>query len=216
MHDPVARQATDGTRQKLLSSAERLFAERSYTGVSVRDVAGAAGVNSALVAYYFGNKRGLLTAVYLRHCQPLNLERMRLLREFDRNPGGATLEQVLEAFLRPALAVSPGTDGHTEFTRLRAILSGENSSILNEIIAEHFDKPSRTFLEAFSRCLPKLSMAEVTWRFHFLLGTLYHTGAHSERLVSLSKGECDPTNTEESLKRLIPFLSAGFRAPGQE
>ena len=73
--------------------------------------------------------------------------------------------------------------------------------------------PCRIFLEALSRCLPQLSRQEILWRFHFLLGSLYHTGAHAERLTSLSNGECDSTNTEECLKRLIPFLAAGFRTP---
>jgi AcrR family transcriptional regulator len=213
MHDTTAPLAADGSKQKLLASAERLFAERGFNGVSVRDIASVAGVNSALVAYYFGNKRGLLTAVYLRHCQPLNQERLRLLREFSRGERGATLEQVLEAFLRPALAVSPGNEGRSEFTRLRAILSGENSELLEEVIEEHFDRPSRLFVEAFARCLPHLSHEDILWRFHFLLGTLYHTGGHAQRLAALSGGQCDPANTEACLRQLIPFLAAGFRLP---
>lgn len=213
MHELTASPASDSTRQKLLASAERLFADRGFNGVSVRDVASDAGVNSALVAYYFGNKRGLLSAVYLRHCQPLNQERQRLLREFSHNNGGASLEQVLEAFLRPALAVSPGSGGSCEFTRLRAVLSGENSTLLQEVIRENFDRPTQIFVEALGKCLPELDRTELLWRFHFLLGTLYHTGAHAARLVSLSDGECDPANTEECLRRLIPFLAAGFRSP---
>ena len=85
--------------------------------------------------------------------------------------------------------------------------------MLLDAIKEHFDVPCRIFLEALSRCLPQLSRQEILWRFHFLLGSLYHTGAHAERLTSLSNGECDSTNTEECLKRLIPFLAAGFRTP---
>jgi AcrR family transcriptional regulator len=213
MHDLTAPPSVDGSKEKLLASAERLFADRGFNGVSVRDIASQAGVNSALVAYYFGNKRGLLSAVYLRHCQPLNQERLRLLREFSRADGGATLEQVLEAFLRPALAVSPGGDGSCEFTRLRAILCGENSELLEEIIEENFDRPSQLFIEAFARCLPQLRRDDLLWRFHFLLGTLYHTGSHARRLQALSEGKCNPSNTEDCLKQLIPFLVAGFRLP---
>jgi hypothetical protein len=51
------------------------------------------------------------------------------------------------------------------------------------------------------------------WRFHFLLGTLYHTGGHAQRLAALSGGQCDPANTEACLRQLIPFLAAGFRLP---
>lgn len=213
MHDQTAPPAADGSRQKLLASAEKLFAERGFNGVSVRDVAGAAGVNSALVAYYFGNKCGLLSAVYLRHCKPLNQERMRLLREYNRAPGGPALEQILEAFLRPALAISPGSDGQSEFTRLRAILSGENSTLLEEVIKENFDRPAQLFIDALAHCLTHLRREDVFWRFHFMLGTLYHTGTHAFRLRSLSGGSCDPCGAEDCLRQLIPFLAAGFRSP---
>jgi AcrR family transcriptional regulator len=213
MLDQLTPVAADGSKEKLLSSAEQLFAERGFNGVSVRDVAAGAGVNSALVAYYFGNKLGLLTAVYLRHCQPLNQERLRLLREFSHSAGDVTLEQVLEAFLRPALEVSPASGGKSEFTRLRAILSGENSDLLQDVIIENFDRPARIFIEALARCLPDLTRQDLIWRFHFLLGTLYHTGAHANRLRSLSGGLCDPTDAGACLKQLIPFLAAGFRLP---
>jgi AcrR family transcriptional regulator len=83
----------DSSRQKIFASAERLFAERGFNGVSVRDIANDAGVNSALVGYYFGGKQGLLSEVYTCHCTPLNQERMRLLREFSQPKSGPTLEQ---------------------------------------------------------------------------------------------------------------------------
>lgn len=47
------------TRAALLGAAQRLFAARGLDGVSVRDVAGAAGVNAALVIRYFGSKESL-------------------------------------------------------------------------------------------------------------------------------------------------------------
>src|SRR5580698_11637361 len=94
---------SDSSREKLLSSAEALFAERGFNGVSVRDIANAAGVNSALVGYYFRGKEGLLAEVYTRHCEPLKRERARLLADYTQGGNPATLEQILEAFIRPSL-----------------------------------------------------------------------------------------------------------------
>jgi len=205
--------SVDCSREKLLLSAERLFAERGFNGVSVRDITASAGVNSALVGYYFGSKLGLLSEVYLRHCTPLNRERLHMLREFSRSAGGPTLEQVLEAFLGPALEVTPGIDGQTGFTRLRAILSCENSTLLEQSIAENFDHSARLFVEALVTCLPHLTREDVIWRFHFLLGTMFHTGTHPHRTRNLSGGQCDPSDARACLAQLIPFLAAGFRAP---
>jgi len=53
-------------QEKLLDAAERLFAEYGFDAVPVRRVAEEAGVNPALVHYYFGSKRKLLYAVIER------------------------------------------------------------------------------------------------------------------------------------------------------
>jgi AcrR family transcriptional regulator len=203
----------DSSRQKIFASAERLFADRGFSGVSVRDIANDAGVNPALVGYYFGGKKGLLSEVYTRHCMPLNQERMRLLKEFCQARNGPTLEQVLQAFIRPSLAVTVDHHGRSNFTRLRAILSGENSALLEELIAENFDQSSRTFVDALRKCLPHLKREDVLWRFHFLLGAIYYTGAGPHRIRELSKGRCDPSDAVASAEEMIPFLAAGLRAP---
>jgi len=203
----------DSTREKLLSSAVQLFAERGFDGVSVRDIANAAGVNSGLVAYYFGGKKKLLSEVYMRYCTLLNLERTRLLQQFNDQKNGPTLEQILEAFIRPSLKVTTDKHGRSEFTRLRAILSGENSALLERLIAENFDKSSHMFVVALSKCLPHLTREDVLWRFHFLLGAIYYTASGPHRIRELSKGKCDPSDPIASAREMIPFLAAGFRAP---
>lgn len=50
-------------KEKLLAAAVPLFAEKGFAAVSIREVAEAAGVNSALISYYFGGKSGLYEAV---------------------------------------------------------------------------------------------------------------------------------------------------------
>ena len=52
------------TRQLLLDTATRLFAEQGYEGVSTRLLAKEAGVNMALIAYYFGSKEKLYEAIF--------------------------------------------------------------------------------------------------------------------------------------------------------
>ncbi len=203
----------DGSRETLLISAEQLFSKRGYEGVSVRDIANAAGVNSALVGYYFGSKLGLLSEVYTRHCTPLAQERVRLLKQFSRQQDGPDLEQVLEAFIRPSLEVTIDEHGGSYFTRLRAILSGENSELLDQLVSENFDKSTRIFVNALSKCLPHLRREDVLWRFHFLLGAIYYTASGPHRILALSSGRCDPSDPLASAEEMVPFLAAGFRAP---
>jgi AcrR family transcriptional regulator len=54
--------ATD-KREHILLTAERLFGEKGFDGTSVRDIAQAAGVNLAMISYYFGSKEKLLEAM---------------------------------------------------------------------------------------------------------------------------------------------------------
>ncbi|GAA4310814.1 TetR/AcrR family transcriptional regulator [Compostibacter hankyongensis] len=48
---------------QILEVAEELFAEKSYEGTSVRDIAQKAEVNIAMISYYFGSKEKLLEAL---------------------------------------------------------------------------------------------------------------------------------------------------------
>src|SRR5580704_18264254 len=93
----------EGTPDRILKTAERLFAERGFNGVSVRTLAAAAGVNIASIGYHFRSKEGLLAEVYRRHCEPLIEERLRGLAAASRLTGSARVAAIIEAFVRPAL-----------------------------------------------------------------------------------------------------------------
>jgi AcrR family transcriptional regulator len=51
-------------REHILITAERLFGEKGFDGTSVRDIAQSAGVNLAMISYYFGSKEKLLEAMF--------------------------------------------------------------------------------------------------------------------------------------------------------
>jgi TetR/AcrR family transcriptional regulator len=50
-------------RAKIAAAAEELFAARGFDGAAIRDIAKKAGVNGAMIHYYFGNKEGLYRAM---------------------------------------------------------------------------------------------------------------------------------------------------------
>ena len=53
---------TSDTRERILTNARELFARNGIDKTSIRAVAAAAGVDSALVHHYFGTKRQLFAA----------------------------------------------------------------------------------------------------------------------------------------------------------
>ncbi len=83
----------DGRRADILDTAEKLFAERGYDFVTVRDIAAAAGVTHPLIYYHWGSKRGLLAAVLER-----NQSRVRSLTADLTDPREAILS-IIENYL---------------------------------------------------------------------------------------------------------------------
>lgn len=69
-------------REALVAAAERLFAEHGIAGVSLRDVSAAAGQrNHSAAQYHFGDRAGLVAAVYLSHMTRVDARRRALLAE---------------------------------------------------------------------------------------------------------------------------------------
>jgi AcrR family transcriptional regulator len=66
---PSAENAED-VRKKLLDAARELFPRYGYRGVSSRQIGAAAGVNFAMIRYYFGGKPGLYREMLQGVMQP--------------------------------------------------------------------------------------------------------------------------------------------------
>lgn len=52
-----------GTRTQVLKAAARLFAERGFDAISVREIVEAAGVTKPALYYHFGSKEGVAAAI---------------------------------------------------------------------------------------------------------------------------------------------------------
>ncbi|MES2808340.1 MAG: TetR/AcrR family transcriptional regulator [Bacteroidota bacterium] len=53
-------------KDHILDVAERVFSDKGFDGASTRLISGEAGVNMAMLNYYFGSKEGLFLAVFQR------------------------------------------------------------------------------------------------------------------------------------------------------
>lgn len=64
--DDARKSRSDGvqSRERLLLTAMRLFAEHGFARTSTREIALAAGTNVASISYYFGDKAGLYRAAF--------------------------------------------------------------------------------------------------------------------------------------------------------
>ena len=53
-------------KDHILDVAEKVFSDQGYDGASTRTISGEAGVNMAMLNYYFGSKEGLFLAIFNR------------------------------------------------------------------------------------------------------------------------------------------------------
>ncbi len=213
MRSDKTRESAPGalTRERILDAAKEMFAERGVEAVSLRELTLKAGVNLAAVHYHFGSKEGVLAEVFARSSKPIVKWRLDLLEKVRRHPDGRpVLEDVLEAFLRPSL--QSGRRQNASFVQLRARLALERDDAIKRILSDAFNASSRQFLDAFAQALPGLPRDELYWRFHFLIGSMFYTMADSGRIQALSGGECDPSDTEEALRRLVKVFSGVFES----
>src|SRR5919204_56576 len=94
---------TSNTKQRILDSAERLFAAHGIEATSLRTIIADAKVNLAAIHYHFHSKEELLDAVLMRRIEPVNRERLAMLDACGENP---SLEAVLDAFIAPAVRIA--------------------------------------------------------------------------------------------------------------
>jgi len=52
-----------GTKAKIFQAAARLFAEKGYNGVSMREISESTGLSKPTIYYYFGSKEGVYTSL---------------------------------------------------------------------------------------------------------------------------------------------------------
>jgi AcrR family transcriptional regulator len=90
---PVANPAVEA-RERILRAAEKLFAEKGYAATAVHEITDAAGVNRALLYYYFEDKRSLYASVIDEGTALF----LRMLEESLATPG--TYADRLRAFVR--------------------------------------------------------------------------------------------------------------------
>ena len=84
------------TRTRVLETAERLFGERGFKMVTVREICAAAGANVAAVNYHFGSKLGLYRQVLQGA-----IDAMRETTEAAREAGeGQAAEEQLRRFIQ--------------------------------------------------------------------------------------------------------------------
>ncbi len=71
---------------QLIETAERLFSKKGFDGTSVRDIAEEAGINVAMISYYFGSKEKLMEAIFEVKIGRVQMRVEELLKDSTMSP----------------------------------------------------------------------------------------------------------------------------------
>jgi len=195
-----AADLSDTTRQRILDTAERLFADQGFHATTLRQITSEAEVNLAAVNYHHGSKDALILAVFQRRLDRLNSMRLKRLDAALAAGDPPELEQILEAFIHPALLMTSTSSGDGgRFMRLLMRAWAENATQLHGKIARQYSHVMRAFADAVSRALgtPPDNLRQ---QLDFLIGALTYTMA-----------ETRDEHIEATARALVRFGCAGLR-----
>ena len=210
---PSKDQKAGETRDAILDAAEDLFSKHGFYGVTIREVAREAGVDTALVHYYFGAKRALFDAVFLRRAEVWNSDRVNAINRYAEAAGAdMTLEGLLAAFLHsPFEWALKGGPGWKHYAALVA-QTNANPMFGGEIMTRYFDPTARRLIELIKRVLPDAREEDLYWGYHNLSGALTLTLGETGRLDRLSGGLCRSGDLDTAGEYMVRFAAAGFRS----
>lgn len=202
------------TRERILNSAEELFARAGFSAVTVRQIMQGANADVSLAYYHFKSKRDLFDAVLLRRAEYLNEVRLEALERVEkRHPNDApTVQEIIAAFTQPLLDLL--AQDHEEWRHYFALIAQINNSPEwgGELMTRYFDPLVKRFLNALRKVLPDCKDEDLYWSYHFLSGALTLTFAETGRIDNLSGGICRSSDMASINSRMPGFLAAGFEA----
>ncbi|MFI5041145.1 MAG: TetR/AcrR family transcriptional regulator [Acidimicrobiales bacterium] len=121
------------TRERMILTAERLFAERGIDGVSLREIGVAAGQrNNSAAQYHFGSRYGLVRAILEFRMAQVDERRLALLAQFDAAGRSGDLRALVEAYVTPLAEMVGSDDGTSWYARFLAqLLARADPAVLN-------------------------------------------------------------------------------------
>lgn len=213
--ESASGQSPGSTRDIILDTAERLFAENGVAATSIRDITGAADVNLGAINYHFGTKQELVAAVFRRRLEPVTQRQLALLEVVVHGAGDKPprLEALIEAMVRPSVERSFASGKrNTAFMRLVGRFFGEADPEVERHIRAQVEKVWIRFATLLSGAFPGLSGEEVFWRILFMSGTFHHTLLTMGREGSIPPEIRKGLDAEVLIRRLVAFTAAGMRA----
>ncbi len=159
MANPAPKVRSDAA-EHLKAVALRLFAERGIDGVTVRQIAEAAGQkNHAVVGYYFGSKEALVRELIVDGARAIDIRRNAWLDSCEAKGGPHTVAEVIEGMIETSLDpdASPGDES---FNRFFTLLGLSHRAFFMEALEGRWNTGYQRCLDHLRRLMPEMPAAK--------------------------------------------------------
>ena len=197
------------TTERLLDTAERLFAEHGFDGIGMRALAEEAGVNLGAATYHYGSKEGLYVEAFMRRFRPTNAERLQLLRDAEAGAGGKPLavETIVECMVRPPFQT---VLKHPNFPALLVRNLFMPPPFMQQAVHKEMVPHVQVFLAALARALPRIPPDLILLREIFTMGTVLISAGQFARLPAQVRA--NPVFFDYALRELVRYVTAALSA----
>lgn len=166
------------TKETILNTAEKLFAQKGFHNTSIRELTSEANVNISAINYHFGSKDKLFEAVITRRLLPINKKRIEMLNDIvdraEKDGCQPDARELINAFFEPIWLLMVEDENAKYFMMIiGTIFQDSDTSLRNKFI--NIMKPvALLFFEQICKALPNLSHNEVFIRVQLSLGAFFH------------------------------------------
>lgn len=160
------------TKEHILHSAERLFAEASYARVSMRAIAAAAGVHLGALPYHFGTKDAIYRAIWEQWKHALDAN--ALLAEARALSDGSLrgdFRLLVKAFFAAPRHLLDDPRGRY-FAMILVREANDDTNGERMLICDYIAPNGALFEAAFAALCPHVPQAELTAAFHLTTDAL--------------------------------------------
>ncbi|MFT4902218.1 MAG: AcrR family transcriptional regulator [Lentimonas sp.] len=200
---------TANTRSRIIRAAEKLFSEKGFQAMTMREVTELAQVNLAAINYHFGSKSALIHEVIGTHVNPINQERRRQLKTLQLHYQAQPIpvELIFDSLMRPLFKHA----AKGKFPQLVGRAMAEPSKFMQAMHKEFFAELSAQYMQELQRSCPHLNGETVTYRFFLAVSTMIGTIIDQVRWETLFGSKLDRTKLDRVVEELVQFIAAGFK-----
>lgn len=200
--------------EQLKRVACRLFAERGVDGVTVREIADAAGQkNHGAVGYYFGSKEALVRELLIDGAILIDQNRHARIAALEAKGGPTRVSEVVDILTETSIDVM-GHPVHEEtYVRFVVMLHMTHRKLFYDTVERKWDKGYKRCVMHLRRLMPEMPLEIKNQRILFFNASLRMILAMREGALADISRPHPMWGSPSSLEHLAQLVTAMLEAP---